>query len=83
MSVFFFYFNAKNVLVSVSSLFSDKISTGWIREVHAVWLHTDELKSFLPTQGDWIIYAEKLSYYFEANIIIDANRKRQRCSQCV
>ena len=43
---FFFYFNVENVFVCVSSLFSDKISTDWIHEVHAVWLHTDESKSF-------------------------------------
>ena len=46
VSIFFFYFNAENVLVCVSSLFSDKVSTSWILEVHAVWLHMDESKSF-------------------------------------
>ena len=35
-SFFLFYFNAENVFVCLSSLFSDKISTSWIREVHAV-----------------------------------------------
>ena len=42
---FLFYFNAENVLVCVSSLFSNKISTCWIHKVHAVWLHMDKLKS--------------------------------------
>ena len=43
---FFFYFSAENVFVCVSSLFLDKISTGWIHKVYAVWLHMDESKSF-------------------------------------
>ena len=43
---FFFYFNAENVFICVSSLFSDKISTSWMHEVHAVWFHMDELESF-------------------------------------
>ena len=46
VSGFFFSFNAENVFVCVSSLFLDKISTGWIHAMHAVWLHMDESKSF-------------------------------------
>ena len=72
---FTFYFNAEKAFVCESNLFSDKISTGWIYEVHAVWLHMDESK-FLPAQCDWITYAERISYYFETNSIIDANRKK-------
>ena len=34
------------------------------------------IEEFLPAQGDWITYAERLSYYFEANSITDANRKK-------
>ena len=34
------------------------------------------IEEFLPAQVDWITYAEKLSYYFKANSITDANRKK-------
>ena len=35
-----------------------------------------QMKEFLPAKGDWITYAERLSYYFEPNSIKDANRKK-------
>ena len=43
---FFIYFNAENVFVCVNSLFSDKISSGLIHGVYAVWLHMNESKGF-------------------------------------
>ena len=57
----------------VSSLFSDKISAGWIKEVHAVWLHMDESKVFASTE--WFDHLWWDFYYFETNSIKDANRK--------
>ena len=50
---FFFYFNVKNVFVCGSSLFSDKISSGWIHKVHAVWLHMDEIKKGNAALSVW------------------------------
>ena len=44
--------------------------------MHVVWLHKDKSKIFLLAQGDCITYAERLLYYFEANSITDANRKK-------
>ena len=35
-----------------------------------------QIKEFLPIQGDWITDIERLSYYFEANSLTDANRKK-------
>ena len=34
------------------------------------------IEEFLPAQGDWITYAERLSYYFEAVNNSNANRKK-------
>ena len=34
------------------------------------------IKEFLQAQGDWITYAERLSYYFEAISITDTNGKK-------
>ena len=41
------------------------------------------IEEFLLAQGDWITYAERLSYYFKTNSITDANRKKPCYSQCV
>lgn len=34
------------------------------------------IDEFLPARGDWSIYAERLVYYFKANSITDANKKK-------
>ena len=34
------------------------------------------IEEFFMAQGDWITYTERLSFYFKANSITDANRKK-------
>ena len=34
------------------------------------------IEEFLLAQDDWITYTERLSHYFEANSITDANNKK-------
>ena len=46
VSVFFPFISMQKMFLFVSSLFSDKIFTGWIHKVYAVWSHMDESKSF-------------------------------------
>ena len=44
----------------------------------------EQIKEFLPAQGDWITYTKRLSYYFEANSFTDTNIQKRQCfSQCV
>ena len=42
-----------------------------------------QIGKYLPAQGNWVTYAERLSYCFEANNITDANRKKGRASLSV
>ena len=62
--------------VCVSSLFLEKnihrLDTGGAGSM----VSYGRIEKFLPAQDDWINYAARITYHFEANSITDANRKK-------
>ena len=75
MSVFFLFQCRKRFCLCEQSLFGQNIHRLDTRGACSMTSY-GRLKEFLPAQGDWITYAERLSYYFEANSITGTNRKK-------
>ena len=75
MHFFLLFQRRKRFCLCEQSLFGQNIHRLDTRDTCSMASY-GRIEEFLSAKGDWITYAERLYYYFEANSITDADRKK-------